>query len=249
MLRVEGPQENKTAFDMSLADHHAAPVGASDITFNQGIFTAAEVALFAKLHPTTVKRWFFSNHMGKAVMPPSGMDSKTLSFWDLVQAMAVRSIRREMNVPLPKIRQAIQRAEADYGLTHIFARPHKTVLFTGDIFIYPKGQEAPVQLTGKHPHQLAIRQLVEPYQRDLVFDASGLASLFTAFRFADQAVIINPAIRFGEPFVESCGYSARTLYEAVLSEGGVSQAARVFAVDEAAVDAAFRYYDSLPLAA
>ena len=234
---------------MSQPSHHVYPVGASNIQFNQGIFTAAEVALFAKLHPTTVKRWFFSNHMGKAVMPPSGMDDKTLSFWDLVQAMAVRAIRRERNVPLPKIREAVQRAEADYGLTHIFARPHQTVLFMGDIFIYPKDQEAPVQLTGKRPHQLAIRHLVEPYQRDLAFDAAGLATLFTAFRFADQSVIIDPAIRFGEPFVKSCGYSARTLYEAVLSEGGVTQAAKAFAVDESAVDAAFRYYDSLPVAA
>jgi hypothetical protein len=39
------------------------------------------------------------------------------------------------------------------------------------------------------------------------------------------------------------------LYEAVLSEGGVPQAAKAFAVEEAAVDVAFRYYDSLLLAA
>jgi len=234
---------------MNSGGHHVFAVGASEITFNQGIFTAAEVALFAKLHRSTVQRWFFSNHMGRAVLPPSGMDSKTLSFLDLVQALAVRAIRREQNVPLPKIREAVQRAEASYGLTHIFARPHQTALFMGEIFIYPEGHEAPIQLTGKRPHQLAIRQLVEPYQRDLAFDASGLARLFTAYRFADQAVIIDPAIRFGEPFVKSCGYSARTLYEAVLSEGGVPQAARAFAVDEAAVEVAFRYYDSLPLAA
>lgn len=234
---------------MNMAGNHFQPVDASEITFNQGIFTTAEVALLAKLHSSTVKRWFFSNHMGKAVMPPSGSDGKTLSFWDLVQAMAVRAIRRDQKVPLPKIREAVQRAEADYGLKHIFARPHQTVLFMGDIFIYPEGQQAPVQLTGKRPNQLAIRHLVEPYQRDLSFDESGLAALFTAFRFADQAVIIDPAVRFGEPFVQSCGYSARTLYEAVLSEGGVPQAAKAFAVEEAAVDVAFRYYDSLLLAA
>ena len=225
------------------------PVGPPEITFNQGIFTAAEVALFAKLHRSTVQRWFFSNHMGKAVITPSGPDGRTLSFLDLVQAMAVRAIRREEKVPLPKIREAVHRAEVDYGLTHIFARLHQTVLFMGEIFVYPEGQEAPVQITGKRPHQLAIRHLVEPYQRDLAFDASGLAKFFTAFRFADQAVVIDPAIRFGEPFVQSCGYSARTLYEAVLSEGGVQQAATAFAVAEAAVDVAFRYYDSLPLAA
>ena len=219
------------------------------VTFNQGIFTPAEVALFAKLHRSTVQRWFFGNHMGRAVLPPSGSEERTLSFWDFVQAMAVRTIRRERQVPLPKIREAVERAERDYGLTHIFARPHRTVLFAGDIFIYPKDTDAPVQITGKHPHQLALRPVVEPYQRDLAFDEQGLANLFTAFRFADQSVVIDPAVRFGEPYVASCGYTARTLHDAVLSEGGVTEAAKSFDVPEPAVEVAFRYYESLEPAA
>jgi hypothetical protein len=220
------------------------------IAFNQGIYTPAEVALFAKLHRSTVQRWFFSNHMGKAVLPPSGSaEDRTLGFLDLVQAMAVRDIRRVHKVPLPKIREAVQRAEADYQLTHIFARPHCSVLFDGDIFIYPRGEAAPVQVSGKRPHQVALRPIVEAFQRDLSFDENGLARLYTAYRFADQAVIMDPAVRFGEPFVESCGYSARTLHEAVLSEGGVVEAAKAFGVPEEAVDVAFRYYESLNLAA
>lgn len=221
----------------------------SNIAFNQGIFTPAEVALFAKLHRSTVKRWFFGNTMGRAVLPPSGTEEKTLTFLDFVQAMAVRAIRRERNVPLPKIREAVAVAESKYGLTHIFARPHCTVLFQGDIFIYPKDHEAPVQITGKLPHQMAMRPLVEPFQRDLSFDANGLANLFTAYRYANESVVIDPAVRFGEPCVPSCGYSARTLHDAVLSEGGVAEAAKAFDVPEAAVDVALRYYESLDLAA
>jgi hypothetical protein len=219
------------------------------VTFNKGIFTPAEVALFAKLHGSTVQRWFFGNHMGRAVLPPTGDGEKTLSFWDFVQAIAIRTIRRERKVPLSKIREAVERAERDYGLTNIFARPHQTVLFAGEIFIYPKDTDAPVQITGKKPHQMAMRPLVEPYQRDLAFDEQGLARLFTAFRFADQEVVIDPAVRFGEPYVPSCGYSARTLHDAVLSEGGVPEAAKAFGVSEEAVEVAFRYYDSLEAAA
>lgn len=222
----------------------------SPIPFNQGIYTPGEVALFAKLHRTTVQRWFFSNHMGQAVMrPSSSREERTLSFLDLVQAMAVRDIRRVHKVPLPKIREAVQRAEADYQLSHIFARPHCSVLFEGDIFIYPKGEASPVQVSGKRPHQVALRPIVEAFQRDLSFDENGLARLFTAFRFADESVVMDPAVRFGEPCVTSCGYSARTLYDAVLSEGGVTEAARAFDVPEAAVDVALRYYESLALAA
>jgi hypothetical protein len=119
----------------------------------------------------------------------------------------------------------------------------------GDIFVYPKDTDAPVQITGKRPNQIALRPLVEPYQRDLAFDAQGLARLFTAFRFADQEVIIDPAVRFGEPYVPSCGHSARTLHDAVLSEGGVAEAAKAFGIGEPAVEVAFRFYDSLAVAA
>lgn len=222
----------------------------SPLPFNRGIYTPAEVALFAKLHRSTVQRWFFSNHMGKAVLPPTAApEERTLTFLDLVQAMAVRDIRRLHKVPLPKIREAVRRAETDYALTHIFARPHCSVLFEGDIFIYPKGEASPVQVSGKRPHQIALRPIVEVFQRDLSFDEDGLARLFTAYRFADEAVVMDPAVRFGEPCVTSCGYSARTLHDAVLSEGGVPEAARAFDVPEAAVDVALRYYESLAVAA
>jgi uncharacterized protein (DUF433 family) len=221
----------------------------SNVTFNQGLYTPAEVALFAKLHRSTVQRWFFGNSMGRPVLPAAATEEKTLGFLDFVQALAVRDIRRVHKIPLPKIRAAVQRAEHDYRLTHIFARPHCSVLFDGDIFIYPEGESSPVQVSGKHPHQIGLRQIVEPFQRDLSFDERGLANLFTAYRYADEKVVIDPAVRFGEPCVPSCGYSARTLHDAVLSEGGVPQAAKAFGVPEAAVDVALRYYESLELAA
>jgi uncharacterized protein (DUF433 family) len=221
----------------------------SKSTFNRGIFTPAEVALFAKLHPSTVKRWFFGNHMGRAVLPRNDEHEKTLGFLDFVQAIAIRTIRRDRNVPLPKIREAVERAEKEFKLTNIFARPHCTVLFMGDIFIYPKDGDSPVQVTGKRPNQLAIKPLVEPYQRDLAFDDEGLARLFTAFKYGSEEVVIDPAVRFGEPYVPSCGYSARTLHDAVLSEGGFNEAAKAFGVSNEAVEVAFRYYDSLATAA
>ena len=187
--------------------------------------------------------------MGRPVLPRKDSMEKTLGFLDFVQAVAIRTIRRERSVPLPKIREAVERAEKVYKLTNIFARPHCTVLFDGDIHIYPEGCDSPVQITGKRLNQMGMRPIVEPYQRDLSFDVNGLARLFTAFKFEDQSVIIDPAVRFGEPYVKSCGYAARTFYDAVLSEGGITEAAKAFDVPSQAVEAAYRYYDSLPIAA
>jgi uncharacterized protein (DUF433 family) len=225
-------------------------VVSSSIQFNQGIFTVPEVALFARLHTSTVKRWFFGTNMGRPVLPhESNGGEKALGFLEFVQALAIRTLRRDYKLGLSKIREAIERAEHDYGVKHLFARPHQTVLFGREIFIYPDGQPAPVQITGKQVHQLGLRQVVETYQRDLSFDEEGLAHLYHAFRFRDRAIVINPAVRFGEPYVESCGYTAKTLRDAVLSEGGVSEAAKAFGVAEDEVEVAYRYFDSLEQAA
>lgn len=187
--------------------------------------------------------------MGERVISKVADEEKTLNFLDFVQALAVRTMRNEYKIPLPKIREAISLAEKDYGQTHIFARPHKTVLFGKDILITLDGLPGPLQLTGKNPHQITIRPVVEMYLRDLSYDENGLANLFTAFKYANQRVIIDPAVRFGEPYVPDCGYSAQTLRDAVISEGGVREAAKAFDVHEDAVEVAYRYYESLKTAA
>lgn len=218
-------------------------------TYNQGIYSPSEVAFFAKLHPATLNRWFFGSGTGASVFSRQGADNKVLTFLDFVQALAVRTIRTDYKVPLQKIREAIDRAEREYGQTHIFARPHKTFLFGKEILFSLDGLPGPLQLTGVHSNQVTIRPVVEMYLRDLNFDESGVANLFTAFRYANQKVLIDPAVRFGEPYVPDCGYSAQTLRDAVISEGGVKEAAKAFEVPEDAVEVAYRYYESLKSAA
>lgn len=232
-----------------MQERYSLPVVQNVVTYNQGIYAPAEVAFLAKLHPTTLNRWFFGNQMGERVIPKDNGEEKTLNFLDFIQALAVRTMRTEYKVPLPKIREAIVRAEQEYGQTHIFARPHKTVLFGKDILISLDGLPGPLQLTGKNPNQITIKPVVEMYLRDLGYDDTGLANLFTAFKYANQRVLIDPAVRFGEPYIPDCGYSAQTLRDAVISEGGVREAAKAFDVHEDAVEVAYRYYESLKTAA
>lgn len=188
--------------------------------------------------------------MGLPVLPQAAATSeRVLSFLEFVEALAVRTLRRDYNIPLPKIRDAVTRAERDYGMKHIFARRHRTVLFAREIFIYPDGQESPVQVSGRNPNQVGIRPVIEPHQRDLSFDDQGLTRLYRAFVYGACSVIMDPTVRFGEPYVESCGYTAKTLRDAVHSEGGVPEAAKAFGVAEDEVEVAYRYFDSLEFAA
>jgi uncharacterized protein (DUF433 family) len=56
---------------------------------------------------------------------------------------------------------------------------------------------------------------------------------------------MDPELRFGEPLVLNCKYSARALWEAVNAEGGVEEAAQAYGISPADANAAWNYYDSL----
>jgi hypothetical protein len=170
-------------------------------------------------------------------------DRKVLSFFELIEAVAIRSLRIDYCVSLQKIREALETANAKYGIQHLFARKeHKTVLIGRDIHIFLEDDpESPVQLTGKHKGQKSLKECIEMYMRDLDFDATGLAKIYTAFRFEKEEVILNPKVNFGEPTMRKSGYTAKTLYLAAVAEGSVARAAHLYDVSEVEVEAAYRY--------
>ena len=96
-----------------------------------------------------------------------------------------------------------------------------------------------------HRRNMLLKPVVVLYKEDLGYDRKGLANLYTAFKYEDLTVEMNPSIRFGEPIVKSCGYSAQTLWEAATSEGSMERAASAYGVDRKEVEAACRYFDHL----
>src|SRR5690349_307789 len=94
-----------------------------------GIYTVAEAAFYARVHPTTLHRWLYGTADGEAVLRPEIEDEKIVTFVDFVEALAVRAIRLEHKLSLSKIRQAVKVATDTYGVLHPLAREHITYLF------------------------------------------------------------------------------------------------------------------------
>lgn len=211
-----------------------------------GLYTPSQAALYARVSTPLMTRWLWGTKSAEAVVRPQlGQEQdRTVTFLDFVQAMAIRSIRIEHRVSLQKIREAVDRASLDYGVEYVFARKHKTFLFGGDVIIKLNDDEY-VQVTGTHAHNHMITEVVELYMRDLTFDASGLASSFEAYNWKDLTVTMDPARRFGEPLIQSCGYSAQSLWEAARSEGSCAAASEAYGVRPDEVELACRYYDHL----
>lgn len=210
-----------------------------------GLYSPSEAALYARVAPQLMSRWLFGTKRDEPVIQPQLSDSERLvTFLDFVQAMAIRAIRIVKNVPLQTIREAVEKARTKYDIEYPFAVEHTTYLFGSEILIR-RPDDNLEQVTGKRSGQLMVKVVAELYMDDLSFGANGLASKYTAWKERDLEIVMDPQIRFGEPLLTSCHYSAQTLWEAYKAEGGIENAAKAYGVSNDDVKLACKYFDHL----
>jgi uncharacterized protein (DUF433 family) len=210
-----------------------------------GLYSAEDVALYARVSRRLVNRWFFGKEGKLAISPQRISDEKFFPFLDFVQVMAIREIRQAPHyVSLKKIRQLLEIAQNEQGISHPFATKGITFIWGDELgLMLPDGTL--VEASGKHRRNMLLKEVVVLYKEDLGYDPEGIANLYHAFRWGDCVVDMNPKVRFGEPIVTSCGYSAQTLRDAAVSEGNMDAAAKAYGVSRTEVEAACRYFDHL----
>lgn len=217
-----------------------------------GIYTPAEAAFYARVHTQVINRWLYGDKRGDRVLDAQVTlpDDKVVTFLDFVQALAIREIRTRHKIDLKRIRDAVRVAE-EMGIRYPFARKHTAYLFGdhsgaghGDIVL--KIGDKMIQASGKAKKNLVLNTIAQLYLEDLAFSESGLAEQYTAWRGSGKReVIMNPHIRFGEPFIAGCDFTAQTLWEAYEIEGGIQEAAKAYDIDPEYVVLALRYQDHL----
>ena len=203
-----------------------------------GIYTVSEAALYARVSSRMMSRWLFGSGNNRPVVQPQFIaQDKLVSFLDLVQTLAIRELRMQCRLALPKFRQAIEVARDKFGLQYPFAMKNYTFLWEDKIVIQPAEKQF-VEASGKHMGNRLL-PFIEKYLDDLSFDeADGLATAYRPFKFAGVSIEMRPSIRFGEPLLPS-GYTARTIWESIRVEGGIRATAEAFGIPEVEVDAAY----------
>lgn len=229
-----------------------------------GLYSPSEAALYARIATNLMMRWMYGTKQGVAVIEPQlgANEDKDVTFLDFVQALAIRRIRRERpGISLQTIREAYTRAKTEFQVPYPFAlqstriglfgppdEPRKQVIWicVGED---EEGAKRYFQLTGKKSGNQMLAEVVRTYSHRLVFDEiTKLARKYLAYptiQNAPEYIVMDPRIRFGEPFVESCGYTARTLFDAYRSEGNIERAAEVYGVKPEQVELAVEYFDYL----
>ncbi len=222
----------------------------TDCSLGVGLYSPAEAAMYARVKTQTLKRWVFGDGQGEAAFTPqiTGGEERTVSFLDFIQAMAVRAIRTQFDIPLPRIRTAVDLVESTLGILYPFARQHKTYVIRegsakGELAIEINNRV--IQISGKLKKQHLIGPIAELYMDKVEFGTDGLACEYTAWKAGPDSIRMNPHLRFGEPIVAGCGYTARALWEAVQNEGSIKDAAEAYGVPEKQIRLACEYFDHL----
>jgi uncharacterized protein (DUF433 family) len=224
-----------------------------------GIYSTAEAALYARVSPQLITRWVFGTEQGQSVIDHqlAGTDEKIVTFLDFVQSLAIRRIRQERLIPLTKIREAYNRAREQFHVDYPFAMDSTRIGLFGppdncqrqEIYLCigedDEGAQKYFQLTGKKCGNQLIGEVVRTYARRLHFDQDGIARSYTAYETPEGQIVMDPELRFGEPFIAASGYTARTLFDAYKSEGNVIRAAQIYGVDPREVELAVDYFDYL----
>lgn len=230
-------------------------IDSSKLPLDVGIYSYPDAARLLATTPRELRRWFVGRKEKVAVGDEhlsaplwktqlSAAEIDGIGFRDLLEARLVAAFRKH-GISLQAIRYAILEAKnlslSDYPFTcrefltdgrRIFAKVQER---TGD--------ESLIDIV-KHQH--VFNKIIEPsLYEGIDFDQRGGAlRWFPVPR--SKLIVIDPAIKFGQPVVAGSGVPISTLADAFKAErGNLSRVAKLFDVSRNAVAKAVKFADRL----
>ena len=155
-------------------------------------------------------------------VPRTGVSGPVVPFIGLAEGMVLTGIRRS-GVPLQRIRPALERLDAEFGLTHALASRR---LFTDGaevLFDYathttdPAVAGAARELVVVRHGQRVFNDVIDAYLRRLEFDPDGYARLLHLPAYTTAELVVDPTRGFGQPIFARGGArldDAITLFQA-----------------------------------
>ena len=164
-----------------------------------------------------------------------------LSYFNLVEAFVLSSLRKKHLIKLFKIRTAIDSLRERFNSTHPLAE-HEFQTNGVDLFIEEYGE----LINLSHVEQLTMREMLQAYLVRVEHDPAGRAArLYPFIRLTgtDQPrnVVINPYVSFGKPVIAGTGLPTRVVAERFKAGDSIYDIAADYGRKEEEIDDAIRY--------
>jgi len=180
----------------------------------QPAYPLAEAARYLKLPATTLRSWVVGRPYPKAgsvehfhpLIKAAQAKPLLLSFWNLIEAHVLLSLRTDHAIAIREVRDAIHYAERELGLERLLLRNDLST-HAGQVFLDQYGKLINLSASG----QMAMRRMLEDHLKRVEWDRwmfpMRLYPFVPGASRDDRRIAIDPEIAFGRPIVLRVGVS------------------------------------------
>jgi uncharacterized protein (DUF433 family) len=207
-----------------------------------------EAAGYLRLPVSTLRAWLLGQRYRvgdqpkffKPVIDIADRKERQLSFINLVEAFVLAGIRREHEIPLPKVRKAVDYLRRTFNTTRPLA--HEQFETDGiDLFVEKMGSLIGATQEGQIQMRDIIRDRLERVHRDPKGVPEKIV-LFPARREKTESadVVIDPRLSFGRPVLDRFGVRTAILAERFDAGDDIDVLAREYSAPSEAIQNAIR---------
>ena len=205
-------------------------------------YDLAEAAQYVRMPKSTLRAWFCGQGRFQAVLQAAQSEKPVaLSFFNLAEAHVLNAIRRQHEVPLQRVRDAlISVAE----LVPHSAHPLIDERFETDgvdLFVRRFGD----LINLSRPRQEAMRSIFAEHLRRIDFGRDHFPERLYPFSGTStgeqrRSVVIDPRIAFGRRVIAGTGVATRTIAERYAAGDTIDELAGDYRLSSAAIEDAIR---------
>lgn len=215
--RVQNSSGNQLLYGQMNANDRNQNVDLRD----QPAYALAEACRYLKLPAATLRSWVVGRPYPKGegvvrsrplIHPPKKQPS-LLTFWNLIEAHVLRSLRTEHGVSIKAVREALHYAERAEKIERLLLRKDLRT-DAGKLFLEKYGELIDLSASG----QLAMRKLFEEHLKRVDWDEWQFPVRLYPFVSGDsdrRPIAIDPKIAFGRPVVLRAGVSTGIIAERI----------------------------------
>jgi uncharacterized protein (DUF433 family) len=186
---------------------------------DQPAYTMAEAARYLKLAPATLRAWVAGRPYPKAngtahlrpLIRPAKNPPPILSFWNLIEAHVLRSLRTEHGVSMDSLRKAIDYAQRSLQIERLLLSPELRT-DAGKVLLEKYGKLIDLSASG----QLAMRHTFNEHLSRVDWDQSTFPVrlypfLGSGLSGAERPIRIDAQVAFGRPVLAARSISTATI--------------------------------------
>lgn len=190
-----------------------APMAKPDDIRNQPAYTLAEAARYLKVAPATLRSWVVGRPYPKAtgtahskpLIRPAMNPPPTLSFWNLIEAHVLRSLRTDHGVKMDALRRAVGYAEQKLKIDRLLLSPELRTE-AGKLLLERYGKLIELSASG----QVAMRHLFDKHLARVEWDQRQFPVRLYPVTSSDivtapKPIAIDAHVAFGRPVLARRG--------------------------------------------